>query len=169
MSNVQLISILTNRRPGLFNDFNIEYNATSNRVRCMGHIINLSAQSFLFSNHADALEDFPFTLHDREKYRKLGPLGKLHNFIVSIGRTPQRKQQWKLIARGKWISRDNSTQRNSSEKMLSGAVPLRKCIDRYFEQYADEHLCQDRLSDEDWVNLVKVRGCIVALSRYRLT
>jgi hypothetical protein len=87
----------------------------------MGHIINLSAQSFLFINQADALDESksdsesPITLSDMEKYRKLGPLGKLHNFVVHIGRTPQRKQQWKLISRGKWISRDNGTRWNSWE------------------------------------------------------
>jgi hypothetical protein len=83
----------------------------------MGHIINLSAQSFLFVNQTDALEnsdsDSSITLSDMEKYRRLGPLRKLHNFVVYIGRTLQQKQQWKLISRGKWISRDNSTRWNS--------------------------------------------------------
>jgi hypothetical protein len=126
----------------------------------MGHIINLSAQSFLFIDQADAFEDFPFTLDNIEKYRKLGPLGKLHNFVVYIGRTAQRKQQWKLIARGKWVSRDNSTRWNSWEKMLREAVPLRKCIDRYFEQYSDEHFYEDRLSDKDWTDLIKVSSIL---------
>jgi hypothetical protein len=98
-----------------------------NRIRCVGHIINLSAQSFLFVNQTDALEDSDpdssITLSDMEKYRTLGPLGKLHNFVVYIGHTPQRKQQWKLITRGKWVSRDNGTRWNSWEKMLREAVP----------------------------------------------
>ena len=153
-----------NPRPVLFNDFGIEYSATNNRIRCMGHIINLSAQSFLFVNQADVLEesdsDSSITLSDMEKYRRLGPLGKLHNFVVYIGRTPQRKQQWKLISRGQWVSRDNGTRWNSWEKMLREAIPLRKCIDRYFDQYSDENLCNDQLSDEDWVNLTKVGGIL---------
>jgi hypothetical protein len=130
----------------------------------MGHIINLSAQSFLFFNQADAFEDSDsdssITLSDMEKYRRLGPLGKLHNFVVYIGRTPQRKQQWKLISRGKWVSRDNGTRWNSWEKMLREAIPLRKYIDRYVDQYSDEHLRNDRLSDEDWANLTKVRSIL---------
>jgi hypothetical protein len=88
-----LIFILIFIYIGLFNDFGIEYSATDNRVRCMGYIINLSAQSFLFVNQADSLEDSPLTLNNIEKYRKLGPLGKLHNFVVYIRRTAQRKQQ----------------------------------------------------------------------------
>lgn len=141
----------------------MEYSATHNRIRCMGHIINLSAQSFLFVNDANTLEDAtgqgqdsPLTLSDMERFRKLGPLGKLHNFIVHIGRTPQRKQQWKLLSRGKWISRDNGTRWSSWEKMLREALPLRRYIDRYFEQYSDEHLCKDRLSDDDWAHITKV-------------
>lgn len=127
----------------------------------MGHIINLSAQSFLFVNDANTLEDAtgqgqdsPLTLSDMERFRKLGPLGKLHNFIVYIG--PQRKQQWKLLSRGKWISRDNGTRWSSWEKMLREALPLRRYIDRYFEQHSDEHLCMHRLSDDDWAHITKV-------------
>jgi hypothetical protein len=78
----------TNVQTGLFNDFGIEYSAIKNRIQCMGHIINLSAQSFLFVNQTDALEDSDsdssITLSDMEKYRRLGPLGKLHNFVVHI-------------------------------------------------------------------------------------
>ena len=155
-----LIFILIFIYIGLFNDFSIEYSVTDNRVRCIGHIINLSAQSFLFVNQADSLEDSPLTLNDMEKYRKLGPLGKLHNFVVYIGRTVQQKQQWKLISRGKWVSRDNGTRWNSWEKMLREAVPLQKCIDRYFEQYSDEDLYKDQLSDKDWVNLIKVSSIL---------
>ena len=165
-SSIEIILIFILIFIGLFNDFGIEYCATDNRIRCMGHIINLSAQSFLFINQADALDESksdsesPITLSDMEKYRKLGPLGKLHNFVVYIGRTPQRKQQWKLISRGKLISRDNGTRWNSWEKMLREAIPLQKCIDRYFDQYSDEYLCKDRLSDEDWVNLTKVNSIV---------
>src|ERR1700710_1294768 len=165
-SSIEIILIFILIFIGLFNDFGIEYCATDNRIRCMGHIINLSAQSFLFINQADALDESksdsesPITLSDMEKYRKLGPLGKLHNFVVHIGRTPQRKQQWKLISIGIWVSRDNGTRWNSSEKMLREAVPLRKCIDRYFDQYLDEHLGNDQLSDEDWVSLTKVSSIL---------
>jgi len=37
-----LIFILIFIYIGLFNDFGIEYSTTNNRVRCIGHIINLS-------------------------------------------------------------------------------------------------------------------------------
>ena len=122
----------------------------------MGHIISLSAQSFICIDEVDALEEASLTLLDIEKIRKLGPLGKLHNFVVYIGRTPQCKQQWKLISRGKCISRDNSTRWNSWEKMLREAIPLQKYIDRYFELYSDDELHLNRLSDRDWATLTKV-------------
>ena len=155
-----LIFILIFIYMGLFNDFGIEYSATDNRVRYMGHIINLSAQSFLFVNQADSLKDSPLTLNDIEKYRKLGPLRKLYNFVVYIGYTAQQKQQWKLISQGKWVSRDNSIRWNSQEKMLREAVPLWKYIDRYFEQYSDKDLYKDQLLDEDQVNLIKVSSIL---------
>ena len=81
-----LIFILIFIYIGLFNDFGIEYSVTDNCVRCIGHIINLSIQSFLFVNQVDSLKDSPLTLNDIEKYRKLGPLGKLYNFVIYIRR-----------------------------------------------------------------------------------
>ncbi len=44
--------------------------------------------------------------------------------------------------------------------MLREAVPLQKYINRYFEQYSDEDLYKDQLSDKDWVNLIKVSSIL---------
>ena len=55
---------------------------------------------------AEALEA---TEDEMEKWRKLGPLGKLYNYVVHIGRTAQRKKQWRAISRGRNIARDNGT------------------------------------------------------------
>jgi hypothetical protein len=49
-SSIEIILIFLLIFIGLFNDFGIEYCATDNRIRCIGHIINLSAQLFLFAN-----------------------------------------------------------------------------------------------------------------------
>jgi hypothetical protein len=42
----------------------------------------------LFVKQAETLEsDSSITLSDMEKYRRLGPLGQLHNFVAYIGHT----------------------------------------------------------------------------------
>ena len=138
-----------------YDAWNINYDAKHQRIRCIGHIINLSAQSFLFVDQAEVLET---TQNEMDKWRRLGPLGKLHNFVTYIGRTPQRKKQWRAISRGKNIARDNGTRWNSWDKMLREAIPLQKAMDRYFEQYPDKELDLDRLLAEDWTLLTNVNS-----------
>lgn len=91
-----------------------------------------------------------------DQWRRLGPLGKLHNFVTHIGRTAQRITQRRAISRGRNIARDNSTRWNSWDKMLSEAIPLQKSVDRFFEQYPEKELDLDRLLPEDWTLLTNV-------------
>ena len=56
------------------------------RLRCFGHIVNLAAKVFLFGNDPQAFEAEMIVadiLQQEKKalasWRKLGPIGKLHN------------------------------------------------------------------------------------------
>jgi hypothetical protein len=70
-------------------------NPKTRRVRCLGHIINLAAKAFLFSEDVDA---FKLTTNNarerghlevlRESWRKKRPIGKFHNTIKYIRITP---------------------------------------------------------------------------------
>lgn len=67
------------------------------RIRCFGHVINLAVQSLLFAQDQDAAEEAirqnqattkrlgeePITVSARQ-FRRLGPLGKAHNFVLFI-------------------------------------------------------------------------------------
>ncbi|OBS15909.1 hypothetical protein FPOA_27961 [Fusarium poae] len=73
------------------------------RLRCQGHIINLAAKAFLFVTDNEKLElDDPgvhnVTLKHIEAWRKKGPLGKIHNFVVFIQRSVQRSQKFLTIS-----------------------------------------------------------------------
>jgi hypothetical protein len=64
-------------------------------LRCFGHIVNLAAKAFLFGEEAEAFElevDSYVQLQQEEKelraWRKLGPIGKLHNVVTYIRKTP---------------------------------------------------------------------------------
>lgn len=59
------------------------------RGRCIGHTINLSAKALLFGRNTDALEQQlsgAEALSDAEyaRWRKRGPVGKLHNIVVDV-------------------------------------------------------------------------------------
>ncbi len=73
-------------------DEGIAYDPRQHRLRCNGHIINLAVCAFLFEKHPDterkpdgAIESQAGpSIQELNTWRRLGPLGKLHNIIVYI-------------------------------------------------------------------------------------
>lgn len=69
-------------------EFKIVYNAIHHRIRCQGHILNLAVKSFLFVTEEESIDEdtatnvYTVTLKEIEQWRRKGPLGKLHNFVV---------------------------------------------------------------------------------------
>jgi len=90
-------SILAKLRPDL--------DPKERRLRCFGHIINLAVKAFLFGKDPEAFvaEAEQFGLIQQEEkelktWRKLGPLGKLHNVVEYIRKTPQRREAFVKLA-----------------------------------------------------------------------
>lgn len=82
--------------------------AESRRLRCLGHIINLAVKAFLYGKNAESFEvemsDLDLKKLEQKHYlellatwRKKGPVGKLHNIVIWIRRTPQRRQTFRNI------------------------------------------------------------------------
>lgn len=86
-------------------DEGVLYNAGERRLRCMGYIINLAAEAFLFGQTVDDYE-YPENVVESStntrlnQWQKLGSLGKLHNIIVWIMGNTQRIQAFKLRSGG---------------------------------------------------------------------
>ena len=86
----------------------IDYSPHKNRLRCNGHIINLAVQAFLFGKHPDTQAHAEgdessrsgSTQHELKTWRKLGPLGKLHNIIMHIMASTQRIQTFLKFSNG---------------------------------------------------------------------
>ncbi len=82
------------------------------RGRCFGHIVNLIAQSFLFGNELKGIYEATNAVNEQteynstemrrvlEEWRKKGPIGKLHNIIVNIRSSPQKREEFKRILTG---------------------------------------------------------------------
>jgi hypothetical protein len=116
----------------------INWTQTHLRLRCMGHILNLVAQAFLFTNSEDEKEMESYDQEDIEEAKeeekeklareratkirtKMGVIGKVHNIVVHIRASPQRTTQFKAVA-GKTIPLDNRTRWNSWYQMLRTTV-----------------------------------------------
>ncbi|KAJ6439010.1 hypothetical protein O9K51_08414 [Purpureocillium lavendulum] len=114
--------------------FDISYDPKVHRLRCQGHIINLAAKAFLFVTGSEKLERGESDLHNVtlkhiETWRRKGPLGKLHNFVVFIQRSVQRTQKFLAISHNRRLARDNDTRWSSWYTMLRTALSLRDAID----------------------------------------
>jgi hypothetical protein len=153
------------------------------RLRCWGHVLNLVAKAFLFGTDADAfeLEDEANTALEREQerlkaWRKKGPVGKLHNIIVFIRASTQRKELFKNISlatieeidgllvddnvKDLGVVKDNATRWNSTYLMITRALQKRQEIDAFIQvldvRQAEKRVPrEDRLSGEDWLILTE--------------
>lgn len=75
----------------------LSYNSQQHRLRCNGHIIKLSVQTFLFGPLLEDIileggggDEEGLTTAELQRWRKMGLWGKLHNIVVYIKASPQR-------------------------------------------------------------------------------
>ena len=114
-----LHTFLSACQPNLTND-----EVKARRIRCFGHILNLAAKAFLFGKNADAikvednvLRTLGHKLEHRDAWRKYGPVGKLHNVIVFIRRTPQRKELFQSVCNLKEPGFDDMLLNEETQKL----------------------------------------------------
>jgi hypothetical protein len=123
----------------------LEWDSTHWRVRCIGHIINLAIQAFLFHNSIEmedlesyddleATGQFQNDDETRKKFRLLGPLGKLHNIIVNIRGSTSCIAEFLDLA-GRMIPLDNRTRWNSWFELLLVANEYTSSIDIYTKEH----------------------------------
>jgi hypothetical protein len=142
-----------------------EWNPELQRVRCLGHIINLIVHAFLFASHSKTLSDEDLSSYDQQesngiqldppaeqtrgdKFRAMGAIGKLHNIVVHIRSSGPRTAIFIKDAKQR-IPLDNRTRWNSWYSMIKGACKLEKELDFYIKNYQKE-LKKDILSTQDW-------------------
>lgn len=133
------------------------FDAEHRRLRCLGHILNLVVKQLIFGTNANAMEtddDVDMDLNaagdELRKWRKKGPIGRLHNFVGTISNSPHLVQlllEWQKedIASGKLPRTDaatgkarrplmpvsdNETRWNSRYRMMQRAKLLRSYFSR---------------------------------------
>ena len=108
-----------------WNNDSFKYDPVEHRLRCLGHIINLSVQSFLFGQHPDkqaqALGVTPND-DDLQHYRRFGPQGKLHNVNTHIMASNQRIQKFKQLSGNVMPVRDMEVRWNSWFDMVDCSI-----------------------------------------------
>jgi hypothetical protein len=96
---------------------------------------------------------------EMQQWRQKGPLGKLHNIVVYIQRSTQRRANFRELSGGRNLVRDNSTRWNSWYKMISTATKLKTAINLFCHQYQENN--DDLLSEKDWQDLQKLEDFLL--------
>jgi hypothetical protein len=125
-------------------------------VRCCGHIFNLVGQAALFGKSSEAFAEIieSASIEDLElqQWRRKGPIGKLHNVVYWINRSPQRCERFEALQRRLitpyrpeekkdtyGLIKDVETRWNSFYHSAERACYLRPAIDEMLEQEASEY------------------------------
>lgn len=157
-------------------------NVNSRRGRCLAHIINLAAQVFIFGRDMSAFEDAVGAVDEstpldsaamkkaQDAWRKKDPVGKLHNIVVAIRASPQRREEFKACTVGNpdiddlLPHLDNSTRWNSTYDSITLAIRLKPRIQLFCVNH-ERYVPKDTLSAADWERL---EGLEAALLPFKL-
>jgi hypothetical protein len=100
------------------------------------------------------------------EWRECGCLGKLHNIVVFIRRSPQRMEEFKAFQNGElstvghqlMVIGDNQTRWNSTFNLLKRALRLSDQVNFFVSR--NRELAEDELSEEDWLDLHDLAGIL---------
>ena len=126
-------------------------------IRCLAHVLNLIVSDILSSmksgDHRSAAEACDL-LQENKKMGRHSALARLRIMALWICRTPQRRQQWKVVCQSnalkdKFIEYDVETRWNSTYRMIQDASEARPQIKKWIE-----HQNQfPPFASEDWSQL----------------
>ena len=159
-------------------ELDLAWDANHWRIRCIGHIINLVVQAFLFANiiGIEELESYDEMdrngeLGDKEakrvKFRLLGPLGQAHNIVVHTRGSAGHTEAFRKLAK-RMIPIDNRTRWNGWYNMLEVLLNLRPCVEKYCLDY-EEELEADILTFQNWKKLRTIKDFLAVFSRATLS
>jgi hypothetical protein len=114
-------------------------------------------------------------------WRRQGPLGKLKNIIMSIKKTPQRRDTWKAAVvtsllpenRATELITPNQTRWNGDYYAIQRALNLRDAVDQFVDNHAVDQgsipgLADDALDADDWIQLQELVVILEPFERYTL-
>jgi hypothetical protein len=176
----------------------LEIHPQCHRLRCGAHVINLVAKAVLYGMDVDALEpdEGEESLSDSHRvaafeaavcsvpseealqtWRRKGPVGKLHNLVTHIQKTPKRRRFFEMKQNVDPDSDDGRLYRvivnggirwNSSCDMVERAIKLRDAIELYQTHFRSLSDCDrlpasDCLDAEDWSQLERLLEVLLPL------
>jgi hypothetical protein len=166
----QLLTDDTTGRPEEF-----RFQGTDSYVRCLAHVLNLIVSdilSALRSGDRKSAVDACDLLQTNQNLDidSHSALSRLRIMALWIARTPQRKEQWKVMCKAnglksKFIEYDVDTRWNSTHRMLRDAIEAKQQIRRWVAQ--QQYL--PPFSAQDWHRLQQVETILQKFEEFTFT
>lgn len=149
-----------------------DFNPRWQRLRCIGHIINLIVKAFLFGKGVSRMQKDLAGASDDNAFQiwgKMGPIGKAHNICVYINRNDQRREAFRSCITGAYgeedqlfnlqLIVDRGIRWNAVYAMIKRVLHLRNAIELYQNRWEKpseanaRDLSADFLTKEDFNTL----------------
>lgn len=151
----------------------LRFQGADSYIRCTAHVLNLIVRDILVTlkagDHSSAAAACDL-LQESKDFGPQSPLARLRIMALWIARTPQRKQQWKIICQSnrlkdKFIEYDVETRWNSTHRMLRDAMNAKQQIKKWIDHQVDF----PPFSAEDWDRLQQIEGFLARFEEFTLT
>lgn len=150
----------------------LRFQGEDSYIRCMAHVLNLIVSDILSALKAGDHGTAVAACDLMQKNREIGPhsaLARLRIMALWIARTPQRKQQWKLICqtnrlKDKFIEYDVDTRWNSTYRMLKDALGAKPQIRKWIEHQT----YLPPFTAEDWDHLEQIENLLAKFDEFTL-
>ena len=146
--NASTLDTMVNCMETKLNEADITWPADFYRLRCLGHIVHLTAIAFLEAK----MPSLP-AFDNREDWRNFGCYGKLHNIVVWVQQSPQRMERFRSISDFQLV-RNNSTRWHSYYDMCHRALQVKDALIALTVQEMD--LEAEALTASEWEHLANL-------------
>ena len=142
-------------------------------IRCLAHVLNLIVSDILSAlksgDHKTAVNACDL-MQENKDIGMHSVLSRLRIMSLWIARTPQRKQQWKLICQtnrlnDKFIEYDVDTRWNSTFRMIRDALQAKQQI----KKWIDSQTYLPPFTTEDWACLHQIESILAKFEEFTLT
>jgi hypothetical protein len=165
------------------------FDPVADRLRCFSHVINLVVKRILWGTDIYAYEGERLPnradIEEVQHWRRVGPLGKLHNTLTYILKTPQRCDTFEEIVRRLYVDETvfmvfvgNITCWSSDYESILRAFRLREAIDEFTNMAIcpnvngernfnhQEALVHNELLPRDWEFLASVKEILAPFKEW---
>jgi hypothetical protein len=142
-------------------------------IRCLAHVINLICKEVLTALGSGSAREAKATLDELDRHKNRGfpatcseksTIAKIRLLVLWIARSPQRRQDWKLISPTKQINYDVDTRWNSTYNMVTEAIRLRRELTQFIRTHPEVGVLQ--LVDTEWSTLEQIKSVLEPFWEY---